>query len=210
LRQRVPSTVQVPGQSERHKLDAADENVVQDGGDFVVGFLAECMLAQVLETDRASFMPGVASKLAVQAVDGEQEYVGSFDALVRIHASLGATKWRSWHKRKGALDAKLTGSSEPFGLNSPTVRRWLATGRIVLKAARKAKKTAERLCIRCIPRSSPTRSSLLVEERPHPRWVVCFMAFDVETLTSWDPKEPSPKPVLMLGDQIVGGPSARD
>ena len=36
LRQRVPYTVQIPGETKRYKLDAAD-NVVLDAADFVVG-----------------------------------------------------------------------------------------------------------------------------------------------------------------------------
>ena len=73
LSKRVPYTVQVPGETERYKLDATDKSVVLDAADFVVGFLAEGVPVQVLETDRASFLPKNASKLAVQSVGGEQD-----------------------------------------------------------------------------------------------------------------------------------------
>ena len=140
LRQRIPLTVQVPDQTSRTKLTEADRDVVYDVAQFVSGFMAECLPAQLVATDARPLLPNVASKLAVQAVGDEKEFIGSFDAIIRIRAAIEeANAWRRWNMCDGAVDIKMTGAAEPFGLNSPSMRRWLATGRLVMKAARKIK-----------------------------------------------------------------------
>ena len=130
----------------------------------------------------------------------------SFDALLRTKPTQGTSKRRHWHKRSGALDVKLTGSSEPFGLDSPTVRRWLATGRLVLRDARKDKNSPLRDCAFAAYLARRPKGPTYTSKggRVH-AGAYGFIAFDAETLTSWDPKTKVPKPFLMLGDQIIGG-----
>ena len=137
LRQRVPSMVQVPGHEGLTRLTAAGKEVVYDVAEFATGYVAQCLPAQVAENDAK--LPGLASKLAVQSVGDEQEFVGSFDAVIRVRSAIERGPWHRWDTSYGAVDVKMTGASEPFGLNSPTMRRWLSTGRLVLKAARKEK-----------------------------------------------------------------------
>ena len=86
MRQRIPSRVQVPGQKDSTKLTDEDKQVVYDAAEFVTGYLAQCLPSQVVESDAK--LPGLASKLAVQSVGGEEEYVGSFDALARCSISI--------------------------------------------------------------------------------------------------------------------------
>ena len=73
-----------------------DKEVVYDVGEFVTGYIAQCIPAQVVESDAK--LPEIASKLAVQSVDDEKEYVGSFDAVVRIRAAIERGPWRLCHK----------------------------------------------------------------------------------------------------------------
>jgi hypothetical protein len=179
---------------------------VYNAADFVAGFVAECLPVQVVMTDAKPHLPKVASQLAVQDIGGEQEFIGSFDAMLRVRARIGASVWRRWDMCDGVLDVKMTGAAEPFGLNSPSMRRWLATGRLVMRAARKVKDSPVGKCAFVAwlirrPRGPSFRSK---GGREH-AGSYAFLAFDAETLSSWDPKTSAPKPFLMLGDQIING-----
>ena len=165
------------------------------------------MPVQVLLADVKPSLPQLASKLAVLEVGGgELEFVVSFDALMRIHAGMGQTAWKRWDQREGVLDVKLTGASEEFGLNSTTVRRWLATARLVMKAARKDKtrrvKDASFVAYLVRRPRGPTFKS--TGGRVH-SGSYAFLAYDVEALVGWDAKRAAPKPFLALGDQVVTG-----
>ena len=92
--------------------------------------MAESLPTQVVTTDMKPMLPGIASAWAVQSIEGEQEFIGSFDLMVKIYALRNAERKRH-HGQEGVIDVKLSGSSEPFGLNSVTMRRHL-----IKKAAR--------------------------------------------------------------------------
>ena len=66
LLKRLPATVCVPGETERLSLDDNDRAIALEGADFVSGFIAEELPAEVLGTDLK--LPSIASALAVQNV----------------------------------------------------------------------------------------------------------------------------------------------
>ena len=72
----------------------------------------------------------------MQSIAGEQGVLGSFDLMVKIYALQNAD-WKRHHGQEGVIDVKLSGFSEPFGLNSVAMRRHLIKGRSVLLAAKK-------------------------------------------------------------------------
>ena len=72
--------------------------------------------------------------LAVQDVNGEKEFVGSYDVLLQVHATRSGV-WRRYNGMYGLVGVKLTGTSCAFGLNSNRMRMHLVKGRAVLLAA---------------------------------------------------------------------------
>ena len=91
---------------------------------------------QVVQTDPKGFLPTAASGLAVRSVAGETEYIGSFDALLRVSATTPGP-WRSYHDEEVALDVKVTGAGSTLGLNGLTMKSYLTHARAVIQAARK-------------------------------------------------------------------------
>ena len=79
LRSRMPRTLQLPGVTTRTTVTEHDQNVALDVLKFVTGFVAEMLPAQIVLTDSKPSLPNAASALAVATVDGEQEFLGSFD-----------------------------------------------------------------------------------------------------------------------------------
>lgn len=204
LLKRLPATVCVPGESDRLSLDESDRTIALGGADFVSGFIAEELPAEVLSTDLK--LPGVASALAVQDVGDEREWLGSFDVLLRIRASRRASPWHKYHRETGVVDFKLSGTSENFGLNSARMKRHLSKGRLVLKAARKQRDSSLR---------SVSFAAYLIWRPPGPVYsgrgrvhpgAWAFVAYSVDALVGWDPASRStPRPFLHLGDLVVGG-----
>lgn len=209
LQGRVAASVQVPGMSGRAKLTEEDKQCVLDVVSFATGFVAEVLPAQVLLTDAKPVLPHAASKLAVASVGGEKEFVGSFDIIVRIRSGLCKGLWRSWNGKDGAIDIKVTGASEPFGLNSTSMQRWLTHGRLVLQAARKDKHSPVGAC---------SFAAYLIRRPEGPLFNsrggkyhggdYGFAAYDVQALTSWNPaSSAAPKPFLVLGNLLKAGMS---
>ena len=69
--------------------------------------------------------------------------------MVKIYAMRNA-EWKRYHGQESVIDVKLSGSSEPFGLNSVTMRRHLIKRRSVLLAAQKSKSRIGRCGSECI------------------------------------------------------------
>ena len=204
LRNRLPATVCIPGESSRLSLDESDRTIALDGADFVSGFIAEEIPAEVMTTDLK--LPSVASALAVQDVGGEREWLGSFDVLLRIRASRRASPWHKYHREAGVVDFKLSGTSDNFGLNSARMRRHLAKGRLVLKAARKQRDSYLRsVAFAAYLIWRPPGPVYSGRGRVHPgAWAL--VAYSVDSLIGWDPASTStPRPFLHLGTLVVGG-----
>lgn len=190
----------------RTTLSSEDKDVVMDVASFVTGYVAEVLPAQVIETDKKTW-PHVASKLAVQKVGSENEFVGSFDLVVKIRSGIGVGTWRRWNNKEGAIDIKVTGASEAFGLNSPTMRRWLATGRLVMKAARKSPGCRLKDCSFVAYLVRRPRGPIFTGRGRVHLGAYAFVAYDVNTLIAWDPfkDQSAPKAFLSVGDLIISG-----
>ena len=193
LRTRLPATVCVPGESSRLPLDESDRAVALGAADFVSGFIAEEVPAEVMATELK--LPNVASALAVQDVDGEREWLGSFDVLLRIRASRRASPWHKFRREIGVVDFKLSGTSYNFGLRSARMRRHLTKGRLMLKAAR----TQRDCCLRSVAFATyliwrPPGPVYSGRGRVHPgAWA--FVAYSADALVDWDPGSTStPRP----------------
>ena len=206
LRERIPSSVCVPGDSKRMPIDASDSAIAMDAVDFVTGFIAEELPAEVLLADVKPKLPSVASALAVQNVEDEREWLGSFDTLLRIRASRTSSPWHKYHRRTGVVDFKLSGTSDSFGLNSMRMRRHLSKGRLVLRGARKDKNS----CVGSVSFVAylirrPKGPVYSGRGRVHPGdWA--FIAYAADTLANWDPDSNStPRPFMHLGTLVVGG-----
>ena len=133
--QAVLSSVTVPGDVKRY-LSNDEQTTVLDAANFFVGFIAERLPVQVLATDLKPLLPKLASTLAVsREVNGEKEYLGSYDFLLRVHASSGL--WQAYNLQEMVLDVKVTGVARPLGVNSPTMLTILAHGHAVMTAASK-------------------------------------------------------------------------
>lgn len=209
LQSRVAATVQVPGRPGRTKLTQEDKTCVMDVASFATGFVAELLPAQVLLTDAKSVLPHAASKLAVASVGGETEFLGSFDLVVRIRSGLSKGPWRSWDGKDGVIDLKVTGASEPFGLNSTSMRRWLMHGRLVLQAARKDKHSPVGACsFAAYLIRRPEGALFKSRGGKYHGGAYGFAAYDVQALISWSPDtSAAPKPFLVLGNQLIAGKS---
>ena len=132
----MSETVLVTGYKKRISVSNEDAELVLREANWVVGFVAESLPAQIVTADVKPMLPGVASALVVQSIHSETEFLGSFDLLIKIHATKNV-EWKKYHGQEGVVDVKLFGSSQPFGLSSTTMRRHLLKGREVLKAAKK-------------------------------------------------------------------------
>ena len=207
LRSRMPRTLQLPGVTTRTTVTEHDQNVALDVLKFVTGFVAEMLPAQIVLTDSKPSLPNAASALAVATVDGEQEFLGSFDFVVRMRSGLTRGTWSRWDGKHGAIDIKITGASEAYGLNSPSMRRFLIHGRLVLQAARKIKNNPIGAC---------SFAGYLIRRPPGPVFKsrggrvhagsYGFAAYDVEALLTWNPEtNVAPKPFLVLGSQLIAG-----
>ena len=90
LRARVPTTVACLGEKRTTKLSPEDRDVVLAAADFVTGFVAEEPPVEVVMTDARPVLPGVASALAVQDVNGEKEFLGSPQVRALVQTILSA------------------------------------------------------------------------------------------------------------------------
>ena len=204
LRQRLPASLSVPGESRRLSLDDTDRTIALEAADFVSGFIAEELPAELLSTDLK--LPSIASALAVQDVGDEGEWLGSFDFMLRIRASRCSSPWHKYHRHMGVVDFKLSGTSENIGLNSRFMRRHLTKGRLVLRAARKQKGSfvgpASFVAYLLRRPRGPVYSG---RGRVHPgAW--SFLAYNADALSNWDPDSRStPRPFMHLGTLVVSG-----
>ena len=208
LRGRVPASVLVPGATKRTAVTEVDAQLVLEAIDWFVGFVAESLPAQILTGDAKTLLPGIASALAVMACDGEHEWLGSFDLMVRIHAKQNAD-WKKYHGCTGVIDVKLSGASESFGLNSITMRRYIIKGRAVLLAAKKDKNSLVRKCaFAAYLIRRPPGQTFRGRGRVH-KGAWALVVYDAEKLMAWAPESSTvPRPHLFWGDLLEEGSSA--
>jgi hypothetical protein len=136
-KERVLAVVTVPGDVQQ-RLSAAEKATVFDAANFFAGFIAESLPVQVLSTDMKPLLPKAASALAVsRVVNGEREYLGSYDFLLRVHALKPGSVWAPYHLSDMVLDVKVLSVARPLGVNSPTMLTILAHGHAVMTAASK-------------------------------------------------------------------------
>ncbi len=199
--QRVLSAVTVPGTG-KYTLTVEDKKLVVEGAQFVVRHVAEHLPFQLVATDLKPLLPGSASNLAVRAVGGEREYLGSFDLLFRVHARSGV--WHAFDGAEVAFDVKLTGASQPIGVNSPTILGVIQHGRAVLEAARKQSGCRVGAC-RVVAYLFRRPPGTTLQGRSHSgAWAL--LAFDVQVLLAWDPRSSTaPRRLATLGTHVVGG-----
>ena len=196
LETRAPRAVLVPGGS-RQILDDTDRACVVEGVLFAAAYVAECLPVQVVDTDLRGQLPAEATHLAVRKVgEGEIEYMGSFDLLLRVHARRAGV-WQPFNKTEMALDFKMTGAASPFGLNGATMRTYIENARAVMLAALD-KCTIIAFLIYRPP--GPT-----YDGRAH-RGGEAFVAFNADTLCTWSPSsQRPPSPIVMTGSMLQEG-----
>ena len=200
---RVPATVLVPGDKKRSTVSDDDKEMVIHSVDWIVGFIAESLPARVLTPDMKPLLPGIASALAVQSIDGETEFLGSFDILVRIHAQRNAA-WKKYHNQEGVIDVKLSGSSQPFGLSSATMLRHLIKGRAVLKAAKQNKSRVGRCAFVAYLLRRPPGPTFKGRGNHQGGWAL--VGYDAKVWMDWDPSaSKGPRPFLVWGELLVAG-----
>ena len=178
----------------RCQLVEDDAKLVAEVATDLAGYIAEHLPMQVVATDPKGFMPKAASGLAVRNVGGESEYMGSFDALLRVTAGAGGV-WRPYHQHEIALDIKITGASSCLGLNGVTMRAYLAHGRALMMASKRDKtRLGECRAVAFLLRRPPGRT---IEGRHH-AGAIGFCAVDTDTLLEWDPKTARQAPGIIV------------
>ncbi len=193
LRLRVPRCVCVPGDG-KSRLDDDDVGLVADSAAFISGYIAEFLPAQVTMTDLKGELPDAASRLAVRNVGGEKDYLGSFDLLLRIHAT-SAGMWRRYNGDEVALDVKLTGASAGLGSNGPTMRTYLEHARAVMIAARQEGGRVGRCTVVAfLVRRPPGRT---FDGRSH-AGDYGFLAVGVRELVAWEPSRAAQPPAAFV------------
>ena len=204
MRKRVSTTVLVPRDKTRTSVRNEDAELVLREANWVVGFVVESLPAQIVTADVKPMLPGVASALAVQSIHGETEFLGSFDLLIKLHATKNA-EWKKYHGQEGVVDVKLSGSSQPFGLSSTTMRRHLLKGREVLKAAKKDRCRVGRCAFVAYLLRRPPGPVFTGREKFHKGgWA--FVAYDAQKLMGWVPGASNcPRPFLFCSDLLVEG-----
>ena len=85
-----------------HNVSDDDGLLVLDTLRFVMRYVAEHLPVQVVETDRKRTLPNAATALAVRKETGENDYLGSFDLVARVHA-LSAKPWKDFDGEEMAL-----------------------------------------------------------------------------------------------------------
>ena len=191
----VPRAVQT-GDGTRARLDDNDVLVVADSARDVCDLVAAQLPCQVVETDLKKDLPNSVSSLAVKCADGSEEYVGSFDLLVRVAGAVGSA-WAPHHRRLMAVDVKLSGSSEPLSLSCPTMKTYLEHGQRVLKHARKAKATVAQCNLVSYLFLRPSGPKFNGGVHPG-AWG--FVAYDVDRFLAWDIRSTRKlAPVVTLG-----------
>ena len=199
---RAPKSVAVPG-GDRQQLTEADRKLSVGVVEFVTGYVAEHLPAQVVATDLKPLLPNAASALAVMDVSGEKEYMGSFDLLLRLRATRPGT-WRPYDNQLMALDMEMTGATSAVGVNSAYMRRIVEHGRAVMQAARKQRgcRVADCSIIAYLIRRPPGPT---FQGRAHAgSW--SFVAFEVDSLLAWSPtSQRAPNRIVTLGSLLVEG-----
>lgn len=202
LQEKVELNISIPGCG-RHVLAPGDAELVAKMTSDLSGWIAEYLPMQVVATDTRSFLPNAASGLAVQAIGGENEYLGSFDALLRVSAERAGV-WRPYHDSEIALDIKVTGTSRTLGLNGLTLKTILTHARAVMQAARRERS-----------RIGACRAVAFLFRRPAgPTFdgrqrgaAFGFVAIDTDILLQWNPTQArqAPATIVMSGDLLQRG-----
>ena len=171
-------------------LTEEDGNIVWESLKFVIAYLAEFLPAHIVVSDAKPALPHAASSLAVRRIAGEDDYIGSFDIVLRLHCSR-SSHWQQYNGEEVALDVKLTGASSKLGLEGPTMRSYIQHGRAVMKAARREKaRIADCKVIAYLVRR-PACPAIDGQACPAK---FGFVAFDVEQLLQWEPAGTNPLP----------------
>lgn len=192
LRARVPRTVVVPGNG-RCELTDEDATMVCDSATFATDYIAEFLPFRVTATDLKLDLPSAASTLAVRNIDGENEYMGSFDILARVAASQPGP-WHPYNGSEALVDVKLTGASGVLGLNGSTMLAYLEHARAVMIAARRdGGRIGACKVIAFLLRRPPGQT---FDGRPH-RGAVGFVAVDVDVLIAWKPRAATRAPAVI-------------
>ena len=193
----VPKEVVLPG-GDKQAVTEDDAASISDCLRFTGSFIAEFLPAQITSTDFKK--PREASQLAVRRQGSqEQEYLGSFDMLLRIFQTRSGV-WRQYHEKEIALDVKVTGYDAILGLNGPTMRAYIEHGRCVLIAARSAKtRLGDCSAIAYLVRRPPGFSAAGAPVRAG----FGFVAFDSDTLASWDPSSQRAPPHITLAGNLL-------
>jgi hypothetical protein len=197
----VPASVNVPADC-KVKLSEEDRILVADAVDFVQTFVAE-LPVQIALTDFKAVEADSVSDLAVRAVgNGQHEYAGSFDLLLRVRSTRG-TIWKSYNGKEIAFDMKLSGASSNVGINSYSIRQKLAHGQAVLSASqRNGGRLGQCGLVAYLFRRPPGRT--MMNQAHNGSWG--FLVFDMKVFMNWNPtSKKSPRRVLESGTFLTDG-----
>ena len=198
----VCSVVAIPHDGKR-TLTEPDKELVVDATCFVVDFVSESLPVQVVSADMKPLLPRSASALAVRRVGRSYEYVGSFDLLTRIRA-LRTNTWKKYHGQEMVIDVKITGSSRPLGVNSPTVLGYLQHGQSVIREAQRSPDCRV---------GKATVVAYLIRRPPYRKYgggwhggAWAFLAFEVDRLLDWNPENNrAPQRIVTWGAHVIEG-----